>query len=49
LPQNAESCEINAAEKPIPLVRRFYRHARKLLKSIIDGMDLKYLPGSCCG
>jgi len=43
------SREADAAERPARLPRRFYRRLRRALKLIIEGMDTKYCPGSCCG
>ncbi|WP_128926957.1 hypothetical protein [Bradyrhizobium guangxiense] len=44
----AGSLDLPAARMPA-LVRRLYRSARKLLRSIIARIDLSQFPGSCCG
>jgi hypothetical protein len=45
---DARSLGLPAARAPA-LVRHLYRSVRKLLRSIIDRIDLSQFPGSCCG
>ncbi|WP_370140741.1 MULTISPECIES: hypothetical protein [unclassified Bradyrhizobium] len=45
---DTKSLGLPAARMPA-FIRRFYRSARKLLRSIIARIDLSQFPGSCCG
>jgi hypothetical protein len=43
-----ESLKLPLARAP-EFVRRAYRSARKLFRSILARIDLSQFPGSCCG